>query len=65
MTYREAGFFAGFRFTVETFLEGGFTVSSILMASSNCSGSRETGFSFGIPELYMDRSILVKFESLC
>ncbi len=35
MTYREEGFFAGFRFAVATFLEAGFTVSSILRASSN------------------------------
>lgn len=35
MTYREEGFFEGFRFEVETFLEEGFTVSSILSASSN------------------------------
>ncbi len=35
MTYREEGFFAGFRFAVEAFLDEGFTVSSILSASSN------------------------------
>lgn len=56
MTYREEGFFAGFRFALEAFLEAGFAVSSSLSASSNLRGFRETGFSFGIPGLYMDHS---------
>ena len=60
MTYREEGFFEAFPFAVETFFEEGFAVSNSLRASSNWRGLRETGFSFGIPRLYMDHSSACK-----